>query len=404
VYRFGDCELDPPRFELRRAGAAVHVEPQVFDVLLYLVRNRERVVPKTELLDAVWGNRFVSESALTSRLKAARRAIGDDGAAQRLIATVHGVGYRFVGTVAESSAQGSDVAAATATHRQRHSQDIRYCCSAGGVRIAHTATGSGPPLVKAANWLTNLDLEWESPIWAHWIDALSDGRRLIRYDERGCGLSDQDVDEFSLDTWVEDLELVVESNGLDRFPMIGLSQGGAVAIAYAVRNPERVSRLVLVGAYARGRLARAATPDEREEAALDIQVGRVAWRRDDPAYRQVFASQFLPDESREMWDAFAALQRATTTTENVVRFLDAFANIDVSALAGRVRCPTLVVHARRDRRVPIEQARELAALIPGSSLRLLDSGNHILMADEPAWPELLIEVRAFLSEERESTG
>jgi pimeloyl-ACP methyl ester carboxylesterase/DNA-binding winged helix-turn-helix (wHTH) protein len=396
VYLFGDCELDPPRFELRRQGGQVHVEPQVFDVLLYLLRHRDRVVPKTELLDAVWGNRFVSESTLTSRLKAARRAIGDDGAAQRLIATVHGVGYRFVGPVHEASAEPGTPQ--PERPRARRGQEIRYCRSAAGARIAYAISGSGPPLVKAANWLTNLDLEWESPIWAHWIDELSDGHRLVRYDERGCGLSEEHVTEFSLDTWVEDLELVVESAGLDRFPMIGLSQGGAVAIAYAVRNPERVTKLVLVGAYARGRLARAASPEEREEAALDIQVGRVAWRRDDLAYRRVFASQFLPDESREMWDAFVALQRATTSTENVVRFLDVFANIDVSDIAPRVSCPTLVLHARRDRRVPIEQARELAALIPGSALRLLDSGNHILMADEPAWSELVAEVRAFLAE------
>jgi pimeloyl-ACP methyl ester carboxylesterase len=264
------------------------------------------------------------------------------------------------------------------------------------VRIAYASTGSGPPLVKAANWLTNLDLEWESPIWSHWIDALADGHRLVRYDERGCGLSDWDVEEFRLDTWVEDLELVVDSVGLDRFPLIGLSQGGAVAIAYAVRNPDRVSRLVLVNAYARGRLVRAATPEEREEAALDIQVGRVAWRRADQSYRQVFASQFLPDESREMWNEFVALQGATTSTENVVRFLDAFANLDVSAIAPQVACPTLVMHSRRDRRVPISQARELAALIPGSTLRLLDSGNHIITAGEPAWADVVDELRTFL--------
>jgi pimeloyl-ACP methyl ester carboxylesterase len=250
--------------------------------------------------------------------------------------------------------------------------------------------------VKAANWLTNLDLELESPIWAHWIDALSADHRLVRYDERGCGLSDWDVCEFGLDAWVEDLELVVDSVGLDTFPLIGLSQGGAVAVAYAVRHPDRVSRLVLVGGYARGRLARAETAEEREEAALDLQVGRVGWRRDDPAYRQVFAAQFLPDEPRETWDAFNALQRATTSTENVVRFLDTFANLDVSGIAGQVRCPTLVLHARRDRRVPTRQARELAALIPDSTLHLLDSGNHILTATEPAWTELVAELSRFL--------
>jgi pimeloyl-ACP methyl ester carboxylesterase len=155
--------------------------------------------------------------------------------------------------------------------------------------------------------------------------------------------------------------------------------------------------LVLVGGYARGRLTRARTPEEREEAALDLQVGRVAWRRYDPAYRQVFAAQFLPDESRQTWDAFNALQRATTSTENVVRFLEAFASIDVSSLAVDVRCPTLILHARRDRRVPVQQACELAALIPGSTLRLADSGNHILTAREPAWPVVTHEIDRFLA-------
>jgi pimeloyl-ACP methyl ester carboxylesterase/DNA-binding winged helix-turn-helix (wHTH) protein len=395
VYTFETCQLDPARFELRRAGVAVHVEPQVFEVLVYLVAHRDRVVPKTELLDVIWGDRFVSDSTLTSRLKAARRAIGDDGQDQRLIATVRGVGYRFVASVADDhpAPQTSSPPAAAV---RRATQQIRYCTSPDGVRIAYASTGSGPPLVKAANWLTHLDLEWDSPIWAHWIDALSAHHRLIRYDERGCGMSDWDVSDISLDAWVEDLELVVDSVGLERFPLLGLSQGGAVALAYAVRHPERVSRVVLVGAYARGRLARAASPDEREEAALDMQVGRVGWRRDDPAYRQVFAAQFLPDADRERWNAFNALQRATTSTDNVVRFLDTFANVDVSALAPQVTCPTLIVHARDDRRVPTSQARELAALIPDSHIHLLDSGNHILMAEEPAWPELVSELDDFL--------
>jgi pimeloyl-ACP methyl ester carboxylesterase/DNA-binding winged helix-turn-helix (wHTH) protein len=395
VFTFEECHLDPARFELTRAGTAVHVEPQVFEVLVYLVTHRDRVVTKAELLDAVWGDRFVSDSALTSRLKAVRKAIGDDGRDQRLIATVHGVGYRFVASVSED---GASARTTTSAPTPRASQEIRYCTSPDGVRIAYAATGSGPPLVKAANWLTHLDLEWDSPIWAHWLDALSAHHRLIRYDERGCGMSDWDVHDFSLDAWVEDLELVVDSIGLERFPLLGVSQGGAVALAYAVRHPERVTRIVLVGAYARGRLARAATAEEREEAALDLQVGRVGWRRDDPAYRQVFAAQFLPEATRERWDAFNALQRATTSTDNVVRFLDTFANLDVSTLAAKVACPTLVLHARHDRRVPTTQARELAALIPGSTVHFFDSGNHIVMADEPAWGQLVTELDAFLDE------
>jgi pimeloyl-ACP methyl ester carboxylesterase len=338
------------------------------------------------------GRPVVSESALTSRVKMLRKAVGDDGNQQRVIATVHGVGYRFVATVEQAIAP----TVPTVPTIERAPQQIRYCVSPDGVRVAYAMSGSGPPLVKAANWLTHLDLEWSSPIWSHWIDGLSGRHRLVRYDERGCGLSDWDVRDFAFDAWVDDLELVVDAAGLDRFPLLGVSQGGAVAIAYAVRHPERVSHLVLSGAYCRGRLARARTADELEEAALDLQLGRIGWRRDDPTYRQVFASQFLPDGDRALWDAFNDLQRATTSTENVVRFLDVFAHIDVSALAPLVRCPTLILHARDDLRVPRAQAQDLAALIPGSELRFLPSRNHILTAGEPAWPMFLDELARFL--------
>ena len=390
MYRFEDFELDPRRFVLSRGGAEVRVEQQVFRVLIHLIENRSKLVTKAELLDAVWGDRFVSESALTSRLKAARRAVGDDGQQQRVIATVHGVGYRFVAPVEECE-EGTAPAP-----RTRRPQEIQYCVSPDGVRIAYAISGQGSPLVKAANWLTHLDLEWSSPIWSHWIEELSANHRLVRYDERGCGLSDWEVSDFSLDAWVEDLELVVDSVGLERFPLLGVSQGGAVAIAYAVRHPGRVTHLVLAGAYGRGRLARAATDEQRQEAELDLTLGRVAWRRDDAAFRQVFAGQFLPDASREHWDAFNALQRATTSTENVVRFLDTFAHLDVSGLAGSVRCPTLILHARGDVRVPESQARELAALIPDSRMVLLDTANHIVLESEPAWRVLVDEVERFL--------
>jgi pimeloyl-ACP methyl ester carboxylesterase/DNA-binding winged helix-turn-helix (wHTH) protein len=386
VFRFADCEVDPGRFELRRGGDVVHVEPQVFTLLTHLIQHRDRVVAKTELLDAVWGGRFVSDSALTSRVKMLRRAVGDDGSSQRIVATVHGVGYRFVAEVESDPAAGP-----------RPQQQIRYCRSPDGVRVAYATSGTGPPLVKAANWLTHLDLEWSCPIWAHWLDGLAARRTLVRYDERGCGLSDWDVADFGLDAWVDDLALVVDAAGLDRFALLGVSQGGAVAIAYAVRYPERVERLVLSGAYCRGRVARARTDEELEEAQLDLMLGRIGWRHDDPTFRQVFASQFLPDGDRTLWDAFNDLQRATTSTENVVRFLDVFAHLDVSALAPHVRCPTLILHARDDLRVPRSQAQELAALIPDSELRFLESRNHILMAGEPAWPVFLAEVDRFLA-------
>jgi DNA-binding winged helix-turn-helix (wHTH) protein/pimeloyl-ACP methyl ester carboxylesterase len=388
-YRFEDCTLDTERFELRRDGTAVHVEPQVFDVLAYLVAHRDRVVTKAELLDAVWGDRFVSESALSSRLKSARRAVGDDGSSQRVIRTAFGRGYQFVADVVE-------VAAAPMTIPEPLAQTIRSCRAADGTRLAYATIGSGPSLVKAANWMTHLDHDAHSIVWRHWLDGLAAGRTLVRYDERGCGMSDHDVELFAFDDWVDDLRAVVDAVDLDCFPLLGISQGAAVAVAFASRFPERVSRLVLVSGYARGRLARATSDAERELAAVDLELARVGWGRDDPSFRNVFTAQFLPDGNRAEWDAFDELQRRTVSADNAARFIETFARIDITGAAPQVRCPTLVVHARNDLRQPIANGRELAALIPDSRLVVLPSRNHLLTSHEPAWPMFLAELTAFL--------
>jgi pimeloyl-ACP methyl ester carboxylesterase/DNA-binding winged helix-turn-helix (wHTH) protein len=401
IYEFEDCLVDPGRFELRRGGAVEHVEPQVFDVLVHLIRHRERVVTKTELLDTVWGDRFVSESALASRLKSARRAVGDDGAAQRIIRTVFGRGYQFVAPVEERVPAGAVVGAGAALEARpapspQLEQAIRFCTAPDGARIAFATMGSGPVLVKAANWLTHLDHDHETFVWRHWLSGLARERTLLRYDERGCGMSDWDVESFDFDDWVNDLELVVDAAGLDRFPLLGVSQGAAVAVAFAARHPERVTRLILCGAYGKGRALRAATEEERREAALDLEVARVGWGRDDPSFRQVFTSMFLPDGTREQWEEFNELQRRTTSAQNAVRFLETFAEIDVTDLAPKVDCPTLVLHSREDRRVPLAAARDLASLIPDCRFVPLPSRNHILM-DEPAWPIFLDQIDAFLN-------
>jgi pimeloyl-ACP methyl ester carboxylesterase/DNA-binding winged helix-turn-helix (wHTH) protein len=398
IYVFDGCELDLDRYELRRDGAVEPVEPQVFDVLTVLVRERGRVVRKDELLDLVWGSRYVSESAVTSRVKAARRAIGDDGRAQRLIRTVHGRGYQFVGTVTERTA-GQPAPGAAAPDLPLPGQQIRFCTARDGTRLAYATIGSGPPLVKVANWLSHLDYDWESPVWRHWLVELSRRFQLVRYDERGCGLSDWDIIRFCFEDWVEDLENVVDALGLDRFPLLGISQGGPVAIAYAVRHPERVSHLVLHGSFARGRRKRARTPEELELTETRINLVRLGWGRPDPTYRQTFVARFLPEATQEQWRAFDELQRRSTSPENAWRFLDEFADIDVTDLAPKVTVPTLILCSRREPDEMFEQSRLLSALIPGSRLVPLDSANHLLPEQDPAWRHFLTEIDEFLGVE-----
>ncbi|MCK0174323.1 MULTISPECIES: alpha/beta fold hydrolase [Mycobacteriaceae] len=392
VWRFGDFVLDTLRYELRCGTTVIKVEPQVFDVLTELVRHHDRFVSKEELFDSVWGGRFVGEAALTSRIKAARRALGDDGESQRFIRTVRGRGYQFVGEI-----MGDRTADAPRPPEAPVRQHIAFCRAADGARLAYAMAGDGPPLVRAANWMTHLGYDIESPVWRHWVRDLSQRHCFVRYDERGCGLSDWETTDFSFDAWVTDLETVVEAVGLDRFPLLGVSQGGAVAVAYAARHPDRVSRLVLCGAYARGRAVRAADDVERQAAALDLDLARVGWGRDDPAFRQVFAAQFLPDGTRADWAAFDQLQRRTTSPDNAVRFLTEFGRIDVRDEAQQVTCPTLVLHSRDDHRVPMRYGEELAACIPRAELVALDSNNHLLTAAEPAWPVFCGEVEAFLA-------
>jgi pimeloyl-ACP methyl ester carboxylesterase/DNA-binding winged helix-turn-helix (wHTH) protein len=390
--------LDTQRYELRSGEALIRVEPQVFDVLTLLVSNAHRFVSKEELFDSVWGGRFVTEAALTSRIKAARRALGDDGESQRFIRTVRGRGYQFVGTLTPDQPPAPAPPEPSALDEPPPPrQHIAFCKAADGIRLAYAVAGEGPPLVRAANWMTHLGYDIESPVWKHWVSDLSGNRRFIRYDERGCGLSDWDAKDFTFDDWVTDLESVVEALGLERFPLLGVSQGGAVAVAYAARHPQKVSRLVLCSSYAQGRAVRASSEDEKRAAALDLELARVGWGRDDPAFRQVFAAQFIPDGTRADWSAFDQLQRRTTSPENAVRFLEEFGRIDVRDLAREVSCPTLIMHSRDDHRVPLRFGEELASLIPDSRLVALSSNNHLLTATEPAWQVLRAEIDEFLA-------
>lgn len=277
-------------------------------------------------------------------------------------------------------------------------QRIRFCRTDDGVRLAYAIAGDGPPLVKAPNYLTHLEYDWDSPVWRHWMHELASRWQLVRYDERGCGMSDLEVDDFSLDTWVADLEAVVDEVGLDRFPLLGISAGGPVAIAYAVRHPERVTKLVLYGSFARGRVQRSSAPAEFREAELLLEMMEVGWGQDNPAFRRVFTTLFMPQGTLDQLAWFDELQRITTPTANAIRFERAFWDLDVRTLASRVAAPTLILHARDDAMCPFEGARELAGLIPNSELVPLEGHNHVLLEHEPAWPRFLAAVTDFLDQ------
>jgi pimeloyl-ACP methyl ester carboxylesterase/DNA-binding SARP family transcriptional activator len=277
-------------------------------------------------------------------------------------------------------------------------QRVRFCHTPDDVRLAYAVSGSGPPLVKASNWLTHLDHDWESPVWRPWWSALSQRHTLVRYDERGCGLSDWEVDDasFSLEAWVHDLETVVDAMGLERFPLLGISQGGPIAITYAARHPERVSHVVVYGTCARATWARADEERRRELVALGELI-KTSWGGDQPGFRQVYDARFLPDGPLETWRAFDELQRRSASARNAYRLWRAFGELDCSESARTLDVPTLILHSSDDRVWSFEEAEELHSLVRGSRLVRLDSKNHILQGAEPAFEVFVNEVESFLA-------
>jgi pimeloyl-ACP methyl ester carboxylesterase/DNA-binding winged helix-turn-helix (wHTH) protein len=391
AYRFGPFHLDVRERRLSRGSDVIPLRLKVFDTLLVLVANAGRLVTKQELLDTVWPETTVEENNLNHNVSVLRKALGDRATGQRYIETVPRVGYRFAAPVEVSAVPAASVGHTAAIARQ----EIRYCTTSDNVRLAYASVGSGPPLVKASNWLTHLDFEWGSPIWRHWLAALARHHRVIRYDERGNGLSQRDVPDVSFDTWVRDLETVVDAAGLERFPLIGISRGGPIAIAYAVKHPERVSHLVLYGAFAAG-LNHVGTPAELEARRALVSLMRLEWGLNNPAFAKMFTVRFIPDGTSDHQQWFDELQRVSTSPENAARLMECDDEIDVRPLLPRVKAPTLVIHSDRERAVPAAKGQELAAAIPGARFVSLPSANHLLLEEEPAWSLFLEELGLFL--------
>ena len=275
-------------------------------------------------------------------------------------------------------------------------QQIRFCTAADGVRIAYATTGQGPPLVKVGNWLSHLEFDLTSPVWGHVLEALSRRHTLLRYDQRGTGLSDREVAQMSFDIWVDDLEAVIDAAGVERFALLALSQGGAIAVAYAARHPERVAQLVIHGGYARGRRRWSDGAGGEEEAEIQVKLVEMGWGRTDAAFRQFFTSQFLPDGTPEQHQWFNELARVSTSPQTAARLLRIFHGVDVSGLLEQVQCPTLVLHATGDLRVPFNEGRLIASGIPQARFVPLNCANHLMLDTDPVWPRWVEEVEEFL--------
>jgi len=396
TYQFGPFRLEPAERRLTRDGQAIALRTKVFDTLRVLVEHSGRLLTKHELMQAIWPDTSVEENNLNHNISTLRRALDEQATGQRYIETVPRVGYRFVADVSDATDSIPVPAPAPPASPERSlRQEIRFGTTTDGVRIAYSTVGSGVPLVKAANWLNHLEYEWESPVWRHWIHEIARRHVFVRYDERGCGLSDWHVPELTFESWVRDLETVVDALGLERFALLGISQGGPVASAYAARHPDRVSHLILYGTYGRGWAFRGdAAVLEAREALMKLV--RLGWGANNQAFAQIFSSRFIPDGGPEQVHWFNDLLRVSVSPENAGRFMESFAHLDVRDILPHVKVPTLVLHCQGEVVVPFDEGRQLAAAIPGARFVPIPSRNHLLLDNEPGWQILLRELGAFL--------
>ncbi|MEO0372685.1 MAG: alpha/beta fold hydrolase [Pseudomonadota bacterium] len=383
THTFGQCELDPERRVLRKDGRDVHVEPQVFDLLLALVNADGAVVTKDALVETVWRGLHVSDATISSRINAARTAVGDSGKAQAVIRTVPKVGFQMVAPMDRQDA------AKPATP-----VNIRYTTSSDLEPVAYAAHGSGPPLVRVSHWLSHLELDLESPVWRPFLERLSGAFSLYRYDQRATGLSTRSVADLSLDRFVDDLKAVMDANNLETAPIFAASQAVPVAIRFARRHPDRVSKMVLYGGYALGRYHRdIAAGDIDEDTVLSLI--RAGWGNEKSAFFKAFAALFMPDGTPEQIQSFVEMQARSITSDNAVLLRKAVDRFDVLDDLPHIAQPVLVVHAQGDGVHPISQGQLLASRLPNAEFRMLDSANHVTLPQDPAWEELVSAILSF---------
>nr|WP_235915949.1 alpha/beta fold hydrolase [Thalassovita mangrovi] len=366
-------------------------------MLLCLLRAPGEVVTRDQLIDAVWRGRIVSDATISARISAARTAVGDSGKAQSVIRTVPRVGLQLVAPVTiEDADQPPTPASETPIETPLAPLKLRYATSRDGSTLAWTAEGDGPPLMRAGHWLTHLDFDRTSRIWGPWLQRLGAQRRLVRYDLRGTGMSDPDCGPFHLDAFAEDMLAVADAAGLDTFAIFAASHSLAVSLALAVRHPDRVSRIVSCGGYAQGASVRDGGKDAAMAQAM-TQMIRNGWGQADSGFMHALTSMFAPGANEAELLELIRLQQNSTDAERSVQIREVIANYDVTDLLQQVPCPVLIVHSLRDSLHPFSQARLLAQHLPDCEMLPLDSPNHILLPDEPAFARMMDAVDRFLS-------
>lgn len=390
AFHFANCILDPDSRTLTRAGTRVHVEPQVFDVLACLVAAQGALVSYDALIEAVWDGRIVSDATLATRISAARTAVGDDGKRQAVIRTLPRRGIQLVVAVTAlpHASPQHDPTHGTAPH-----QTVRYTASRDGTALAWAEHGSGPPLLRGGHWLSHLEHDWTSPVWRPMLDRLGHNRRLIRYDARGTGLSERSLNDASLEALADDMEAVADAAGLERFPIYAASQSVPVALTFAARRPDRVSRMILFNGFVQG------TTTRGDLGATETMVSMVrsGWGVPGSAFMKALATVFMPLSTPEEVQSLVEMQALSATAETAAALRLMIGSIDAASALPQVTCPVLVLHSSGDAVQSAEQSKLIARSLVDAEIQLHDSPNHIIVPSDPIWGPCQDAVDRFLA-------
>ncbi|NNE79242.1 MAG: alpha/beta hydrolase [Silicimonas sp.] len=388
-YRFSDYTLDTEAHVLLHDGMDQRVEPQVFDLLALLLKNAGSLVTKDQMVDEIWDGRIVSESAISARIAAARKAVGDDGKRQAVIRTVARRGLQFVAQLTEEDNGQAQPARGTAQPR------VRYATAEDGFKLAFAVSGEGPPLLRVAHHPTHLELEWTESTERALFDALGERYTLIRMDQRGCGLSDLDTDDFSAQRSAKDMKVVLDTLGIDRCAIYGSSSGAMIAVEFAALFPDAVSHLITLGGYVDGRSVR----DNADVPITDaiMTMAKEGWDKPDSAFMSGLLSVYFPTMDRDQLNRLARKLQDSCPVENEIRGRTFFNHHSVAGILDKVRVPTLVMHARGDAVHPLSVGQKYARGIPGAQLLVLESRNHYPLPEEPAWRDMIEAMHDFLA-------